>query len=64
MRIDDLIAELEEVKKRHGNIEVTCTASTLPEGDTNMGANVFESTVENLQVHDHKTIGKCVHLWL
>lgn len=47
MKIDRLIEELKRIKKEKGNIEVTCTHSTLPEG-YNAPADSFETTVENL----------------
>ncbi len=60
MKIDDVIKKLKELKKVEGNIEVTCTHSLIeakPE-------DIFETTVENFEVHEHPTIGKCVRLWL
>ena len=51
MRIKQLIVELEELLKKEGNIEVTCTASSLNESlETTCLPDVWESTVENLIV--------------
>lgn len=55
MKIDRLIKELEQIQRKHGNIEVTCTAST--DGDSKsphpqMTGGNFESTVENLHVQE------------
>ena len=60
MKIEDLVKKLKDVKKQHGNIEVTCTHSLIeakPE-------DVFETTVENVEVHKHLTIGTCARLWI
>lgn len=54
MKIKDLIGELQRVHDEHGNFEVTCTASTLPDGSGPNGLDVFESTVENLVVKGGK----------
>lgn len=61
MQIEQLIEELLEIKKQHGNIEVTCTGSTLQDD----GLDVFETTVEALVVNEkHPVHGKAVRLWL
>ena len=62
MTITDLIEKLNQIKKTEGDIEVTCTHSLRnPEpGDK----DIFETTVENTEVHDHPTVGRCVRLWL
>jgi len=75
MKIDDIIEELLKVKAE-GNIEVTCTGSTLADGymygrDADLKefmkdsrhSDIFETTVENAIVHDHPTIGRVVRLW-
>lgn len=54
MKIQRLIEELQKIKKEHGDIEVTCTAST--DGDSKaphpqMTGGCFESTVEHLVVN-------------
>jgi hypothetical protein len=68
MKIDQVIEELRSVRKEHGNIEVTCTGSTLPDQDPNMTCgvpNVFETTVETVRVNEqHSRHGKAVRLWL
>ena len=68
MKIDRLIEELRRVRNEHGNIEVTCTGSTLPDQDPNMTCGtplVFETTVENAIVNEkHPRHGKAVRLWL
>jgi len=80
MRISAIIAELKSLKKEHGDIEVTCTGSMLQDGFSMANVNfvrshgrepkhplpadVFETTVENFEVHEHPTIGKCVRVHL
>ena len=64
MKIDKLIEELKRVRKEEGNIEVTCTGSDIRENPEDPFCRAWETTVENLVVHDHKNIGKCVRLWL
>lgn len=66
MKISQLIEALEAVKEEHGDIKVTCTHSVLPDGHGKIKElpDVFETTVENLIVGKHKTIGKKVRLWL
>jgi len=67
MKIDRLIEELRRIREAHGNIEVTCTVSTMPDQDPNMTCgipNVYETTVENLIVAEqHPRHGKAVRLW-
>lgn len=53
MKISDLIEQLKRAKKEHGDIQVTCTAST--DGDScqprpQITGGCFESTVENLRI--------------
>ena len=80
MKIDQLIEELRRVSKEHGNIEVTCTGSTLRDGfnagslaiiratgrePRDLPADVFETTVENIIVNEnHPTHGKAARVWL
>lgn len=66
MKISELIRQLDAIKQTEGDIEVTCTGSTLPDGHGKLGTmpDVFETTVENLIVGDHSTIGRKVRLWL
>lgn len=80
MKISRLIEELRAVKKVHGDVEVTRTGSTLKDGfnagslaiiratgrePKNRPADVFETTVETLIVHEkHPVHGKAVRLWL
>ncbi len=80
MKIDRVIKELLRIRKEHGNIEVTCTGTTLRDGfnagslaiirttgrePTGIPADVFETTVENFIVtEDHPEHGKAVRLWL
>ena len=59
LKISQLIENLERLKEREGDIEVTTTGTTTPED----GWNVFESTVETLMVHDGGNIGKRVRLY-
>lgn len=51
MKINQLIEELTSMRKRHGNIQVTCTGTTLPDDKDNF-PNVFETTVENLVLQE------------
>lgn len=60
MKISELIAELKQVKKLHDDIQTTCTHVY----NTNVVENVIETTIENLVVHEHPTIGPCVRVWL
>ena len=65
MKIDKLIEELLRVRKEHGNIEVTCTGSTLPDNSGVGGIDVFETTVEKVIVNDrHPKHGKAARVWL
>ncbi len=71
MKISELIEQLQAVKKREGNIEVTCTGSFLPDQFCPL-PDVFETTVENLTVgtwkrgagKDAEIIGRRVRLCL
>lgn len=65
MKISKLIDRLNWVKERHGDIEVTCTGATLPDGHGHSATpDVFETTVESLVVGEHKTLGKRVRIYL
>ncbi len=66
MKIDEVMAELRRVRKDHGNIEVTCTGSTLCDSDGPLyKSGVFETTVENIIVNtQHPKHGKAARLWL
>lgn len=70
MRINQLIKELREIRKQYGDVEVTCTGTSLNDGlSTSFPApgipDVFETTVENLIVtEDHPVHGTAVRLWL
>jgi hypothetical protein len=55
MKISRLIEELKRIEREHGDIEVTCTAST--DGDSKslhpqITGGCFESTVNTLTVKD------------
>lgn len=54
MQIDDVIEQLQAIRETEGNIEVTCTAATLPDGYSSKNLpnlpDVYESTVEHFQV--------------
>lgn len=54
VRIDDVIEKLQAIRKAEGNIEVTCTAATLPDGYSVKNLpdfpDVYESTVESFQL--------------
>lgn len=66
MEIDQLIEELQRIRKREGNIEVTCMHSLNDEGADLIFPNHYETTVENLIVNepDDKIKFKRVRLWL
>jgi hypothetical protein len=69
MKISDLIERLQDIMGEEGDIEVTCTGSTLPDDHGKRGlivGDVFETTVENLIVRqDDKYEGrKRVRLYL
>ena len=67
MKISDLIAELQEVMGREGDIQVTCTGTTLPDGHGQLPAlpEVFETTVETLLVRSGGQFGaRRVRLYL
>ena len=61
MKISELIYELQTVGMEHGDIEVTCTGTVLKEAKH---GDVFETTVENLEVSFSQTFGKKVRLML
>jgi len=64
MLLSKLIIKLQETFDREGEMETTCTGSTLPDGHGGPIPDVFESTVETLVVGEHPTIGKRVRLYL
>lgn len=64
MKISNLISRLKEIQKQEGDVEVTCTGSNLVDGHGGPIPDVFETTVENLIIHDNETFGKHVRLYL
>jgi hypothetical protein len=61
MKIARLIRELEEMHNKHGDLEVTCTHSMIPDDhDRHLNkvvpalADAFETTVETLQIETSK----------
>lgn len=50
MKIKDLIKQLQTVQAEYGNIEVTCTGSTLPDDHAGPIPDVYETTVETLVI--------------
>lgn len=53
MKISELIDQLERTREREGDIEVTCTGSTLPDDSRPTGlSDVFETTVETIVILD------------
>lgn len=67
MKISELIEELKNKKKQYGEIEVTCTASFLKDGNPKLGfddSKVWESTVENLIVQDNEVFGKHLRIYM
>ena len=61
MKISTLIEELRKTLEREGDIEVTCTATSL-EGDIETTAlpDVWESTVEHLVMREGGAFGSWV----
>lgn len=64
MKISSLVAELLKIMEREGDINVTCTGSSLDDNHGGPVPDVFETTVENLVVGKHPTIGKRVRLYM
>lgn len=66
MKISTLIEELSKALEKEGDIEVTCTASSLGDDiETTALPDVWESTVEHLVVREGGTFGgKRVRLYL
>ena len=63
MKISQLISELEKVKSCQGDIEVTCTGSSLPDNHGGPIPDVFETTVEGLKVtRDSSPLGARVRI--
>ncbi len=63
MKISNLVNHLEEVKQIHGDIEVTVTASTLPDDCGDPIPDVYESTAETLKVqNDASNLGHRVRI--
>lgn len=62
MKISELIEELQQVLAKEGDIEVTCTGSSIPDWDRRKHGipDVYETTVENLVVHDGFAFGERV----
>ena len=60
MKISNMIAQLEAIKAREGDLECTCTGSFLPDqnGAKNIIPDSFESTVESFQVTNSNNFGK------
>ena len=48
MIISQLIKELQQMKQLYGDVQVTCTASSLPDNHGGPIPDVYESTVENI----------------
>ena len=68
MNISDLITELEMMKLKHGNIEVTMQGTLLEDGfsqtESKVIPDVFESTVETLMLYEKDdSLGKRVRLF-
>jgi hypothetical protein len=62
MTISQLIKELQRMKKLYGDMNVTCTASTLPDNHGPI-PDVYESTVENLIVRSDGASGYRIRLY-
>ena len=65
MKISLLIKELQKELEAKGDIEVTLTATTWPDGFStdNTVPDVFESTVETLHYGKDKKFGKHIRLY-
>ncbi len=63
MKISQLIAQLEATLEREGNLEVTCTGSTLEDNHGGAIPDVYETTVETLVVKTDGDLGKRVRLY-
>lgn len=64
MKISELIVRLQLLQRQNGDIEVTCTGSTLEDGHGGAIPDVYETTVENLIVRSEGPLGKRVRLYL
>lgn len=65
MKISEMIEELEKIKSREGDIQVTCTACLDGDDyDNRLDGKPFESTADNLVVGSHPKIGKRVRIYL
>jgi len=65
MRISKVIERLSDILEREGDIETTCTASTLEDDHGGPIPDVFESTVENFVVGENpKFGGKKVRIYM
>lgn len=56
MKISRMIQELQDIKEKHGDIELTMTATLLPENNK-PGSDVFASTVETIKVKKDDIFG-------
>ena len=56
MKISALMKELYRVKCEHGDIEVTCTGSNLPDNHGGVIPDVFETSAENLIVKSSPSV--------
>lgn len=63
MKISQLVETLKGMQARHGDIEVTCTASTLEDNHGGAIPDVYESTVETLVVYNEGDMGPRVRLY-
>ena len=62
-RISKVVEELLRIKEEKGDIETTCTGSLLPDSQGDI-PDIFETTVENFKVHEHKSLGTVVRLYM
>lgn len=67
MLISELIQKLEREKEKYGDIQVTMTGTFLKDGysqtDSDIIADVFESTVETLRMQDSGELGDRIRLF-
>jgi len=64
MKISELMKELKKMQENVGDVEVTCTASLLPDGYGGVIPDVFESTVENLRLEANVAFRTHVRIYM
>jgi len=67
MKISKLVRALKTMQNKHGDVEVTCTGSSLPDWERQRGKglpDVFETTVEKLEFRSQGDLAERVRLWM